>query len=282
MIGQLFSKSPTVNAVLVLVIAAIVVTATYLLARMNKEFSIGIGKEGAAILVKADDSFNSVLNKAIETDSGTVEAILGQKQYYKLTSVQLVDALRKLDASQPDNQRVSQGLRTLLWDLKGPFALPGTLRGADLRMMGAFDDLEEALKEAEEANHLFTELWRLSLERKGVFKPRLFHASIEIIDAPTDETAFACPGSMLVERLVFIHVVGFDGSLTREVTQNPLLFHCDPPALTARQMLAGGTVRLGLSERAFENLVGDDAGIGVSRTKARFEVYPRNLAAAAN
>lgn len=275
------------HASLIVVVAIVAVAAYFLvtdLAKMNKDVEVLLDKEGkVAITVRADDSFADVLKNAIAKDSGTVEAILAGNQYYSLTSAQLVDELRKFDASQSETQEVSEALRRLLWDLQGPFSPPGTLRGADERMIRALDDLDEALQEAKEASVLLTELWRLSLERKGVFKPRLFHASIEVIPGiPTEDTriesVLACPGSMLVGRVLFIQT---RGSMKVEVSHNASLFHCDPPAFTAAQMLAGGRVRLGLSESAFRKLVDPDgqAGIGDGRNTASFEIYPRGLAA---
>lgn len=282
------SAKPWVRQISLVAVVAIVAVATYFvvtdLAEMNKNFDVVLDKEGKiAIAVSADDSFADILSAAIARDSETVEAILAAKQYYRLTSTQLVDELRKFDAAHSETQEVSRGLRRLLWDLQGPFSPPGTLRGADERMIRALDDLDEALSGAQEASTLLTELWRLSLERKGVFKPRLFHASIEIVPAISvaggwTGTVLACPGSMLVGRMLFVRT---RGSMKVEVSHNPSLFNCDPPALTASQMLAGGQVRLGLSEDVFRKLVDPDglAGIGDGRNTASFEIYPRGLAA---
>lgn len=289
MTQQDYFRTPWTKPISLIAITAIVAIAAYFiitdLAEMNKELDIGLDKEGkVTIRVSADDRLSEVLKKAIAEDSSTVEAVLASKQYYKLTNPELVDKLRSLDASEPDGQAVSERMRELLWNLEGPFSTPGTLRGADTRMIMALDDLDTELEESQVASVLLTELWRLSLERKGVFKPRPLQAGIQIVPGLPSASAepypaLVCPGSVLVERE--LGILGSGGLIKIEAFHQASLFDCDPPALTAGQMLEGGIIRIGLSELAFRKLVGSNgaASIGDGKTTAIFEIYPRNMTA---
>ncbi len=278
---------------LVLIVAIVAVTA-YLLAVENKSFTMRLNKDGdATITVYADDNFGKVLDKAIaaEAKSGTVgeiDAILASRSYYKLTNPGLTDALARLSPSQPGDDAVAKRLRAMLWDLRGPFELPNTLRGADERMIKALDDLDApssqvATDKLAQASGLLAAMWNLSLDRKGIFRPRFFRAKVEVVHrAPASDedhiVVLACPGSALVSGRV-MSLYTDQNSIMAEVTQDPSLFDCGGSALTAAQLLAGGKARLGLSEKAFKDLM-DPAG--ASRThsttgEAKFELFPRDL-----
>jgi hypothetical protein len=274
---------------------AIVCVATLLtgvvvyLASLNKGFEISIGDNGQfSIGVRPDETFATLLNKAIQRDRSEVDAILARQQYYSLTNPDLVGQLEHLDAAKPESQEISNRLRRLLWDLRGPFKIPYTLSGADERMTQALDALETERKETKQASALLVALWEKSLEGHGIFWPRSFNATVEIVQgAPAGneerKIVLACPGSAIA------HVSGVVMSLhtnraniLADVIQEPALFDCGGSVLTARQLLAEeGTAQLGLSERAFKELVPASESVNEhGKTDAKFILYPQYMVSA--
>jgi hypothetical protein len=260
------------------------------LANLNKSFKIAMDKNGKVeIDVRADETFAQLLNKALENNRIEVEAILVSQQYYNLANANLVDQLEHLDASKPETKEISNRLRRLLWDLRPPFDIPYTLIGADERMRKALDALETARKENKQVNAFLVELWKESLQGGSIFLPRSFSATVEIVrGAPTGsekrKIVLVCPGDAIatVSGVVMTLRVerGSDSNnILADVNQNPSLFPCRGTALTAEKLLAEeGTVRLGISESAFRDLVpASESGTGEGRVDARFQLYPKYM-----
>ena len=282
-------QNPTVSWtkwVSLAIAVAIVSAAVTHLAEINKAFQVSVGKEGNfTIDVRASDNFAEIFKNAVDTYPKLVDTILAGEQYYKVTNASLANALEDLDYSRPDSEEIAKRLRRMLWDLRGPFKVPGALRGADGRMVSALDDLEETRHGAKQASALLAALWTRSLDEEGIFKLPILRATVEIVGgAPSGsrdlKTALACPGSPLVNgRIMNLYVPG-QGNIFAEVAQDPSLFDCGGSALTAQELLAeGGRIRLGLSETAFRQLVDPSgaSGVGNGRIDANFVVYPRNL-----
>jgi len=260
------------------------------LANLNKAFKIAMDKNGKVeIDVRADETFAQLLNKALEKNRIEVEAILVSQQYYNLANANLVDQLEHLDASKPETKEISNRLRRLLWDLRPPFDIPYTLSGADERMRKALDALETARKENKQVNAFLVELWKESLQGGSIFLPRSFSATVEIVQgAPIGsekrKIVLVCPGDAIatVSGVVMTLRVerGSDSNnILADVNQNPSLFPCSGTALTVEKLLAEeGTVRLGISESAFRDLVpASGSGIGEGRVDARFQLYPKYM-----
>jgi hypothetical protein len=268
------------------VVGASVVVWT--LANLNKGFEITIDKDGKAqIEVRPDDSFDTVLGNALAKDGRLVDAILWGRQYYKITDEKVIDALESLNASAPQSEKIVHGLRKMLWDLNGPFAVPGTLRGADGRMVSALEDLDKALEtsDSNEANVFLATLWNLMIDQQSIFKPRMFSASVEVAGRVPHGTpknvVYACPGSALVGGRV-IHLFTKHGSLIMEVKQEPSVFNCTGPALTLEKMLVGGVSAVAVNQTAFNQLVRSKSvpEVAPAQVEALFVVYPRNLVGA--
>lgn len=250
-------------------IVVIVTGALSYLAVKNIGYTVAMNKDGTAtITVHPNDSFPDILKKAMAKDPKLVNATLASEHYYKLTDLSLVSALEHLNYSEVENQKIASGLRDMLYDLRGPFAVPGALRSAkNGAFVGALNDLDDALKNATSANAILAKLWENDQNRTGIFKLRRFSATVEIVpNAPFgDETypnVFTCPGSALPEgRIIQITGVGqYKGQTLAEVHQNMMLFPCDRPGLTVEELLAQKkVVRLGLSERVFRRLTSIDA-----------------------
>ena len=96
-----------------------------------------------------------------------------------------------------------------------------------------------------------------------------------------------CPGDVIatVSGVVMsLRVDRADDSrnILADVIQDPSLFDCRGSALTAEKLLSEeGTARLGLSEKAFRELVPTgEPGIGEGRIVARFLLYSKYMVSA--
>jgi hypothetical protein len=276
------SLIPTAGWLVVVAIIIIVGLAVYL-SNQNKGFKIALDKNGKLeIDVRADETFGQLLTKALEKNRTEIDAILVSHQYYNLANADFVDRLGYLDVSNPETKETANRLRKLLWDLRGPFEIPFTLSGADERMSKALDALETARQKSKQANALLVELWKQSLQGEGIFWPRSFGATVEILQGVKAGRILACPGDAIATVSGIIMSLSVDGgadAISAEVEQNPSLFHCDGAPLTAEKLLAeGGTPRLGLSESAFRDLVSaSEPAIREGRVHATFRLYPRYM-----
>ena len=267
---------------LVVVVAIVVVGLAWYLAYSNKGFKIALDKSGKLeIEVRADETFSELLTKALKKNQSEIDAILASHQYYNLANADFVDQLERLDSSRPETKEISNRLRKLLWDLRGPFEIPYTLIGADERMSRALDALETARRNSKQANALLVKLWRESLQGEGIFLPRSFDATVEIVQGARSGKILACPGDAIatVGGIVMLLTTEDGGAITHEVEQNPAMFHCDGFPLTAEKLLAvGGMSRLGLSATDFRNLVtGSEREISDGRIHATLRLYPKNV-----
>jgi hypothetical protein len=265
-----------------LVIVALIILAL-LLAYQNKSYTMSLDKDGKFLIdVRANETLDALLTEALKKNRSAVEKILRGEQYYNVNDPDLVDKLANLDASKPETEEISKRLRKLLWDLRGPFAIPLTLSGADERMSKALDALETARRESKSANGLLVELWKQSLQGEGIFWPRSFNATVEIVQGAQPGKILACPGDAIATVggvLMSLSVEDGANVISAEVEQDPSLFHCDGSPLTAEELLAeGGAPRLGLSGSTFRNLVSaSESGIREGRTHATFRLYSKYM-----
>ena len=128
----------------VAIVAVAVLVAIYLLSGSGRPFQISLDKEGRfSVEAKPGDNFATILAAALKEDPQTVEALLAGNSFYKITSPQLVDAISRIDAKADATAEVTHGMRELLWNLAGPFQPPGTLDGADERLINALEDARQ-------------------------------------------------------------------------------------------------------------------------------------------
>jgi hypothetical protein len=269
-----------VKYISLVVVAAVASGALTYLAIMNVGYTVSVDKAGkVTIAVRPSDNFPEIFKKAIAADPKIVDTTLASENYYKLTDTKLVSVLEDIDYSTPQNQKLAWRIRKMLYDLRGPFQVPGALRDApDYHFVEALDDLDNALQSRKPANAILAELWKQSLNREGIFKIRYFRATVEVVPGAASGNdrlgvVLACPGSPVgVGKVMQLYAIG---QVLAEVTQNPLLFHCDRAALTAEQLLADQTtVRLGVSEAEFRRLAGSDT---IDRKiDATFILYPKD------
>jgi hypothetical protein len=269
------------------VIAAVALGGIYMMATGGQGGVVEMNTEGVKISLNRQDNFADILKKAIAAAPETVEVLLGQHGYYNINSTKLVDAISRIDAANQENRAVTEGMRQLLWDLDGPFTRPGTLTGADERLMGALEELEEVLRESGETSKLLAELWQRSLERTSVFRPRSFNANITLLNGASEDenravVIYACPGSDFVDKEMTLWTQdGAGGLITGTVVSDVRRFDCGNSRLSLQQLLAGQPANLALDLSNFNKLVGSvpsgastDTGIN-----ARFQVQPKDLTA---
>ena len=284
--GRGFSGLAQLGAVAIVAVAVLV--AIYLLSGSGRPFQISLDKEGRfSVEAKPGDNFATILAAALKEDPQTVEALLAGNSFYKITSPQLVDAISRIDAKADATAEVTHGMRELLWNLAGPFQPPGTLDGADERLINALEDLDST-PGAEQSSRLLAGIWQRSLDRTGVFRPRSFNADVKLIfntpPAPAGEVfIYACPGSGFVGKDTTVWTEGeHPGAVTGVIVEDLQRFDCDNADKTLEQLLAGQAARLALDGGTYRNLLGEpDTSVTLPpRIAAKFRVHPKDLTAA--
>ena len=283
-------KSGLIKIGLFALVAVVAIYGIYKITSGVQGGSLEVTSGGVKFTQKPQDNFSDILAKAIEADEETVEVLLSEHGFYNITSTRLVDAIGRIDAAAEENKKVTQGLREVLWDLNGPFQRPGTLTGADERLIGALEELEEVLRESGETSRLLAELWRRSLNRTSVFRPRSFHAVVKQISGEPESlnpeappTIYACPGSAFVGKEMSIWIPEGEGGLvTGFVVEEVTKFDCDSSKRSLQQLLAGQPADLALDRNTFSILAGQSETEDTlpSVLEAKFSVQPQDLRAA--
>ena len=260
----------------------------YLLQGTGQGFSLDFGDGKASLEVSSQDSLESIVQRALEKDRDLATGDLAQLGFHSLESVTLADALRTMKSEDEQSAKVARAIRTVMWNLEGPFAPPLTFAGADDRVATALDDLEAALRERGEANALLAELLRRSLKREKLFRTRSFAVDLEIAPGDKAETPygwskfFICAGSELVGANVTLWARG--PSLPEGFVELPGVLADDDPIRNdcaeprkLEDLLAGASEKLALDRETFAELVGD-AEIGPDELNAlgvKITVHPR-------
>lgn len=254
----------------------------YLLLQGDKPGEITFSPtNGITIKLDANDSLASVLDKATQTDPAAVNGILESRRYFRLDSERLVTQLSEIDTRTEKSVKIANRLRHMLWDLKGPFRRPETLRGADSRMLAALDDLNQPLADGTEPSDFLVALWEQYIDQGGIFLQRLFPTTIKLVlHAPEDKPKiYACSGGALRAGRV-IEIFTETGTTMATIEYNPPLFRCDNQSISTQQLLTGKVpIPLGLNKTAYKAAV-DPNGSGemtVLEQDAHFIFYPRHL-----
>lgn len=187
--------------VLGVVAVVAVLAAVVALAQMNKGFTVAIDKAGKFdITVDSGSDLREILIAALESDRDSVDEVLAGRGYYHFTDPDLANALEGLSPDAPEHKPAVASLRRLLRDERGPFVMPDTLVGFDDKLIDAFGRLEAKLDETKQTSALLVELWRQSLEYKGIFRTRMFEARVRrlpvrLADGSGEVLILGCPGS---------------------------------------------------------------------------------------
>ena len=193
--------------------------------------------------------------------------------FFRTNDSRLVDALADLKSEDP----VVREIRGLLYDLRGPFALPGTLAGADKRLIDALNDLESISSKTGQISAFLTEMIDLSLDQRGVFKPRTFKAAIQKVtgapervtryfgdaDGLTLPVVYACSASPLIGNQISLwHMrpasdggqeVRYMEALVRRDLQR---LDCGGDGLTLSELLSNAPARIGMDARTLQEKFG--------------------------
>lgn len=254
---------------------ALALYGLYIAQTSGRDLSIKVGDQ--VIELGADPDLTTVIDEAMAKNPAVFEAILSTRDFYKVTSPRLVDALARIDAAKEGEAPVAIGMRKLLWNLEGPFKGPGTLREADARFMAALEELDQPVVDASERSALIIELWQRSLERTPPLGLRLFRSRVVPVRAEADGVprVYFCPG---VDGLALKHVAIFrsgsatsvEGVLTEDTRQR---LPCDGDRVTLQELFAGAPMLLGVDPARYALLSGT-GGDPAEEIEASFEVQP--------
>src|SRR5262245_54440800 len=134
--------------------------------------------------------------------------------FYSVPSMEAVRALREIKETDQTREFV-RAVRTMLYDLDGPFARPATFTQApDARVLSGIDDLFER----EPSSPLLAKLWEMGLEMNGVFALRDIQISLREDKTLKTRVAATCHGSILLGRV---------GVLRTDEDKQPIEIHVD-------------------------------------------------------
>jgi hypothetical protein len=182
-----------------------------------------------------------------------LDNFLQGKGYVHVESQGLAKALREIDKDTP----LAREIRKILYDLDGPFALPGTLREADGRFWDAFEDLHVGLREDPRGDSgFFAELYARLLDENsilGSFNNQI-SANVQLIqDGDEVPRIYVCSGSEL-RKGTFVTVradVPRGGWIDTEMDQDVRRFPCSQ-AVSSHDFLSGEKIKLGANPKAFD------------------------------
>ncbi len=274
------------------IVASCVVGAVAALALMQgRDIDVTVSpKSGLSFSTQRGQTLTELVRdglKAVEPAAGDSDQVLADKAqaraemaaffatkgYYQLADPTLVTVLRGL----PADDGLAVELREMLYALEGPFALPGTLRGAKSGFWDALDDLYAGLRDAPDGDsEFFATIYSKLIHQETIFSPHTHKISVDLtlIRSPHREglaKVFICPGSALRPGSTVLLNSG-QGMLKAVLFEDPMRFNSCQPR-TPYQFLSGARVALGVNESAFGELF---AGSEVPGAQASMIVYPRN------
>ena len=266
------------RTVAILGVAVVAAAALYGIATMlidnNSPFEIVLDRDaGITISAKSGEGIEVLIDKAFAESPASVGGVLQARDYYKLHSDNLINALALTDPADIPESTLKR-YRKLFWELEGPFSPPGTLSEMDGRLLQALNDLENEVKETGRSNQLIAAIWQQSLNQQGIFRPRLVNA--EVILVARDSTGadefpvfYTCGGSTLINRVVTIGATRPAQGVRRNVAAEPLMgivgfdtfiaeaLGCrDNPGADFAELIAGEPLVLGLEEDSYTRLFG--------------------------
>ena len=268
------AMSRTIVAVIAIIALATIVGLAIFHRDSGFEMTLGDGDRKVSLNFK-DNSVDvaDVLDTMLAADEANasnrelVEALLANRGYYHITDVRLVNALTDLTPGE-ESSELSNALRNLLYDLKGPFAAPNPFAGVrNTLLVDAIMELDprktsspdnglsvdgEADKGTRQSiNPLMSELWRRSIEIQGIFRPHEIRATIRQARGIPPGTAVACTDSLLDGKQITITSVG----LQKRVMVDAREF-CGRAAPNAEKLLAGEREELYLAPEDFVEIAG--------------------------
>lgn len=197
--------SPTLNSVLLILGAGILIIVGAALMFGKSGFSVVAESSGQRVVFDFPSNelnLTELLDELLaretgaDTDARVVERVLASHSFYRFPSDDVATAIRMLEDSD-DTGAFARSIRTILYDLAGPFSRPDTFVDApDDRVLLALRDLDEH----HPSSPLVVKLWEMSLDLGGLFRLREIKVSIQEDDRLKDGTAATCVGSLLLDR----------------------------------------------------------------------------------
>lgn len=275
--GRVFGGTVAIVAIVALSLLAGVLA----LALMNKEYVVALDTEGRIdISVKSGTTLRDILLKSLEADRAAVEEILTARDYYHYADPDLAHALETLSAEDPADAPAVAALRQLLRDQRGPFVMPDTLVGFDAKLIEAFGNLETKLQETRQTSDLLIGLWRQSLEYKGIFRTRLFDATVRRLPASSGGGArliliHGCPGSDFNGSEIMLRTPDLVGSVSGIIGTSEL-HRCDESDQKLAELFSRETASFGLDADSYQKLFspGDPTAALEPELSARFQFLP--------
>ncbi|WP_170418218.1 hypothetical protein [Ruegeria atlantica] len=293
-------KVEGLKSLTIIILSGVLAYVTVFALKTGKDVTVKVSKNGTIELDARDgQSLTQLLDNGFEAVKTTPEddeettarklsemralrRTLKSHGYYALNDSELVHKIRGLEK----DDSLSVELREVLYDLEGPFSLPGTLRGADSRMWQAIADLYEGIKaEPRDDSQLFATLYTKFIQQETVFSPFKHEVTAEGVllhDTNADDKPmmFTCPDSFLKQGItVLVKPVGGSSNIMRQFTvqQNAMFHAC--AARTPFEFLSGSEMKLGLNRVAFDQLFPPrlaDAERFQGRGTLSVIIYPRN------
>lgn len=266
----------------VAIVAAAVLAIVAWLAWINREFTLAIDKEGRFnISVASGANLRDVLLEALDRDKASVEEVLTARGYHHFADPGLAAALARLDPAAPEHAAAVASIRQLLREQRGPFTMPDALKVLDARLVDALASLETSLEASRQTSELLVELWRQSLDFQGIFRHRMFRATVQRYPASPGGTrglvlVMGCPGSDFLGKEVSLRALDGNGQVSGIVLSSAT-HHCDGADQKLADLFADQPARLGLDAETYQRLfsAADPTGALPDEMPVRFQFLPQ-------
>lgn len=190
------------TVILILGVAFLAVVLTAVLYR-GSGFKISAG--GPENRVEFDfqgdnKSLEAILDEMLNEAGPVVISVLAQHGFLRFPSRDLAERIRQLQIAEEKREVVdfAIAIRTMLYDLKGPFARPQTFREAsDDRILDALDDLSDD-------SPIRATLWQMQLNWQGIFTPPPLTLLARESHSLSELEAAVCVGSVLLDKRLMI------------------------------------------------------------------------------
>jgi hypothetical protein len=249
---------------LIVIVVGAVVAAVLFFAIMYRSGSFSVVAQGQGIgavefkFAENKVSFSEVLDRLLTEQPGSevdaasrqrlIANILRAHNFYYIPSDDAVSALRRMKETQ-GTREFMRAVRSLLYDLAGPFSPPDTfVEAPDARLLQALNDLYESSP----SNPLAVSLWEMNLNLQGIFNPRTVDVTVQVDDGLSHGVAATCTGSPLLDKQGVIQLFGGnDDRMITVLIQKPKM--CEPTK--AKDMLAGKETKVWISLADMNNLI---------------------------
>ena len=243
-------------------------------------FSVVAQGQGTSLEFKFADSrvdLGDILDQLLKQADGAADPATKRRLialtlqahgFYSVPSIEAVRTLREIEETDSTREFV-RAVRTMLYDLAGPFSRPATFLDApDDRILLAIDDLFER----KPSSPLVAKLWEMSFEMKGAFALRDIQITIREDKSLRSRVAATCAGSILLGRV---------GVLRTDEEKQPIEIRVDearPCVPTSPEgLLAGKKALVWISPSDMKDLIGGAVSTNEKSLHATLMPLPKYL-----